>query len=261
MKWRWPVEAPQPPMVAFRCNLCGYANRVAEIRISRETPSCSACGSTVRFRAIARLVTLELLGQCAVLSELKPRRQLRGLGLSDAPAYAAPLARIFDYENTFLHQEPRLDIREPPAARRGRYDFVTASDVFEHVAPPVARAFGNALAFLRPGGVLIFSVPFTLAPNTVEHFPELHDWSLEERHGRFRVVNTTSEGQVQIFDDVVFHGGEGATLEMRVFARDPLLRHFAEAGFARTRIADEPFDDFGISWPEPFSVPIVAYAP
>ena len=246
--------------VVFRCNLCGRANDVEPARLSREVPSCSGCGSTVRFRAIGRLVTLELFGENLALREASMHRELRGLGLSDAAAYAVPLARIFDYENTFFHADPRFDITQEPAGRRGRYDFVIASDVFEHVVPPVERAFANARALLRPGGVLIFTVPFTLAEATVEHFPDLHAWTLERDGARYRVRNTTRDGRVQTFDDPVFHGGPGTTLEMRVFSRDALLRHFADAGFARTRIADEAFEPFGIAWPEPWSVPLVAYA-
>jgi SAM-dependent methyltransferase len=230
--------------------------------MGREVPSCSRCGSTVRFRAIGRLVTRELLGEDAVLADLgRRRRPLRGLGLSDSKTYAVPLARAFDYENTYFHKAPRLDIRELPDAHRGRYDFVIASDVFEHVAPPVQRAFENARALLRPGGVFIFTVPFTLADDTVEHFPELHDWRVDECDQRFRVLNTTDDGRAQAFDDVVFHGGPGTTLEMRLFSRAALLRHFAGAGFVRTRIADESCETFGIAWREPFSVPLVAFAP
>ena len=74
------------------------------------------------------------------------------------------------------------------------------------------------------------------------------------------MVNTTREGRLQTFDDPVFHGGIGATLEMRVFALVALMRDFAAAGFARARVADEPCDAFGIAWPEPLGMPIVAHA-
>jgi hypothetical protein len=59
---------------------------------------------------------------------------------------------------------------------------------------------------------------------------------------------------------VVFHGGAGTTLEMRLFSRAALEREFAAAGFARMRVADEAFPAHGIVWPEPWSVPMVAYA-
>jgi SAM-dependent methyltransferase len=250
----------QETTVAFRCNLCGRANRVAPARIGRELPSCDGCGSTVRFRTIARLVTREALGSDAALCDMASDRRIRGLGLSDAEIYAKPLARAFAYENTYFHASPRLDIRHIPEHRRGRYDFLIASDVFEHVAPPIDLAFRNAHALLAAGGIFIFSAPFTLADDTVEHFPDLHDWRLEERDGRWRVVNTTRERRLQTFDDPVFHGGSGMTLEMRRFSRTALIRHLERAGFARIRIADEPCATSGIAWPEPFSVPMIAYA-
>ncbi|HLW12330.1 MAG TPA: hypothetical protein VKU81_06495 [Casimicrobiaceae bacterium] len=79
-------------------------------------------------------------------------------------------------------------------------------------------------------------------------------------NGRWRVVNTTREGRLQAFDDPVFHGGPGTTLEMRQFSRTALIRHLEQAGFTRIRIADEPCATSGIAWPQPFSVPMVAYA-
>jgi SAM-dependent methyltransferase len=197
----------------------------------------------------------------APLPTLAPRRDLAGVGLSDADCYAVPLARVFNYRNTYFHAEPRLDITAIDAALRGRHDFVIASDVFEHVAPPVSRAFDNALALLKPGGALVLTVPFELGPDTVEHYPELHDWSLAPANGGWRVVNRTIDGREQRFDGPVFHGGPGTTLEMRLFSREALLRAFERAGFASVRIADEPCLRFGIHWPEPWSVPMVARKP
>ena len=103
-------------------------------------------------------------------------------------------------------------------------------------------------------------MPFTLEPDTREHFPELCDWSLAEEDGRWTLTNRTRDGRAQRFTDLVFHGGPGSTLEMRVFSRAALEREFQAAGFARVRIADEPYLPFGIHWPEPWSVPMVAYA-
>jgi SAM-dependent methyltransferase len=252
--------APDEPL-SFVCNLCGAAGVHTLAELSREALTCAPCGSNVRFRAIARLVTLELLGRATILPGLSPHRQFAGLGLSDAHAYALPLAAVFDYENTYFHTDPRLDITELPDERVGRYDFVIASDVFEHVNPPVGRAFVNARRMLRPGGKFIFTVPFNLEPGTREHFPNLHDWSMAEADGRWTLTNRTADGRLETFDDLVFHGGPGSTLEMRVFSRAALEREFREAGFARVRIADEPCLAYGIHWPEPWSVPMVAYAP
>jgi SAM-dependent methyltransferase len=253
-------EAPAPATLQFECNLCGARNAVAPQQISRELPSCGQCHSTVRFRAIAHLIVRELLGRTLPLPQLPRHADIRGLGLSDDPRYALPLATAFDYENTYFHAEPRLDITAVPPARRGRYDFVIASDVFEHVLPPVARAFEGVRALLKPEGICVFTVPFSLEPDTVEHFPDLHDWRLEEHDGTWRLHNVTADGRRQTFGDLVFHGGPGSTLEMRLFSRAALERAFADAGFARVRVADEPCARFGIEWREPWSVPMVAYA-
>jgi SAM-dependent methyltransferase len=218
------------------------------------------CGSTVRDRAMVHLLTGELLGRSVVLPEIRRSLDFRGIGLSDSITYAEPLSRKFSYTNTHFDAEPMLDIANVAPEHYGRYDFIIASDVFEHVAPPVARAFTNARRMLKSGGVLIFSVPFMLAGDTIEHFPELHEYRLSETPEGWRLENRTADGRHQTFGDLVFHGGLGATLEMRQFSRSALEREFAMAGFSRMRVADEVFLPFGIYWPEPWSVPMVAYA-
>jgi SAM-dependent methyltransferase len=248
------------PQVAFRCNICGLSNSAALAALQREQPSCAQCGSTVRARAMVHLLTSELLGRSVALPDMPPRIDLCGIGLSDAEAYALPLARKFTYTNTYFHAEPVLDIANVASEKCACYDFIIASDVFEHVAPPVARAFSNARRLLKRGGVFIFSVPFSLEADTVEHFPELHDYRVIESPEGWRLENCTADGRDQTFTDLVFHGGHGSTLEMREFSRAALEREFAAAGFARMRVADEAFLAHGIVWPEPQSVPMVAYA-
>lgn len=253
---------PQPvadgPLVSFVCNLCGHANRVAASLISREMPSCTACGSTVRFRSIGHLVAREVLGRDIALSALRGKQPIRGIGLSDAPAYANVLAARFDYVNTFFHTEPRLDITAVPGPWKRRFRFVIASDVFEHVAPPVSRAFVGARDLLDDDGVLILTVPFKLDGETVEHFPELFDYRIADDAGRKVLCNVTRQGEAQRFENLAFHGGDGATLEMRLFSRDGLVRELRAAGFTRVRFVDEPYTAFGIAWAYPWSVPIVA---
>lgn len=142
-------------MPRFTCNICGSACAVE--KLERETPSCDRCNSNVRFRWLVHALSQELFGESLPLKKFPKRRHLRGIGLSDPPSIAAVLGDRFDYANTFYHQHPRFDITNPTGPRD--FDFVIASEVFEHVAPPVQRAFDNLRAILRPGAVAIFSTP------------------------------------------------------------------------------------------------------
>jgi len=244
----------------FICNVCGTPNSGTLAELARETLTCTHCGSNVRFRAIAYLVTKEVLGRPMPLADVPVDKSIVGVGLSDAENYAKPLAEKLSYQNTFYHTDPHLDIAQLDEAHVGRYDFVIASDVFEHVVPPVSVAFRNARRMLKPGGKLVFTVPFVPEGSTREHFPDLFDWSLAETDGVWTLDNRTRDGRAQRFRDLVFHGGPGSTLEMRLFSQGDLMREFEAAGFARVRIANEPYLPFGIHWPEPWSVPMVAYA-
>ena len=248
------------PQIDFRCNICGSSNSIAFAALQRDQPSCPQCGSTVRDRAMVHLLTSELLGRSVALPDMPRPLDLRGIGLSDSTTYAEPLSRKFAYTNTHFDAEPMLDIANVAPEHYALYDFIIASDVFEHVAPPVSRAFRNAHRLLKPGAILIFTVPFSLEPDTVEHFPLLRDYRIYETDAGWRLQNVTPDGQVQVHSDLVFHGGPGTTLEMRLFSRAALEREFAAAGFSRVRIADEAFPDYGIEWPLPWSVPMVAYA-
>ena len=198
----------------------------------------------------------ELFGKQLSLHEFPTRRDLKGLGMSDWGGYASALAKRFSYTNTFLERAPRLDITQPPD-RTGELDFVVASDVFEHVAPPVEKALRHVGEMLNPGGFLLLTVPYTLGVRTKEHFPELFDYEILNFKGNPVLVNRTASGRLEVFDDLVFHGGEGLTLEMRMFCRDGLFRSLAEAGFSGIKVAAGA-REFGACWPEPWSLPIVA---
>ena len=231
----------------FRCNICGEFPVAPVSRIfDREEPSCYHCGSSLRFRSIIAALSLELFGEVLPLPEMPADRGIRGIGISDSRVYANPLKKRFSYRNTFHHKRPRLDIMNPGKEWAGAADFVITSDVLEHVRPPVAEAFRNLHALLRPGGACILTVPYLNEGVTREHFPDLHDYRLIRRGGRRILVNRTREGEAQEFTDLQFHGGTGATLEMRLFARDSLLEHLRDAGFERITIHRESIPEFGI---------------
>lgn len=219
--------------------------------------SCS-CGSNVRFRSIIHLLSEHLFGASLPLSAWPSRPDVRGLGLSDAGLYAEPLAQVVNYSNTFFHAEPRLDILSPPGEHLGQFDFIIASDVFEHVNPPVSKAFANLRSLLKSRGIVVFSVPFSLDPDTVEHFPNLHRFEVVLEGERYVLHNTREDGSTERFDNLVFHGGPGSTLEMRLFSRAALLREFASAGFASVEVRAEPCFEHGIYWRHPWSVTMLA---
>jgi SAM-dependent methyltransferase len=243
----------------YKCNICGGKNRKTLSELGRETNSCSGCGSTVRMRSIIYLLSMELFSSGKTISSFPIRKDIKGIGMSDWIGYASRLEKKFNYVNTYYHKEPRLDISDIHGWNEDTYDFIISSDVFEHVAPPVSKSFKNAYSLLKPGGIFIFSVPFTIENSTtVEHFPDLHDYEIDYKSNKPLLRNTTKEGKKQIFSDLVFHGGEGDTLEMRVFSKSSLLKNLEEVGFVDIRIRDENDLNFGIYWKSEYSIPITA---
>ena len=231
----------------FTCNICG--SKCTAETLDREIPSCP-CGSNVRFRWVVHAVSMELFGQSLPLKKFPRSKHVRGLGLSDTLLFSNVFSKRFDYQNTCLDREPRFDIMIPNAAPEGAYDFVIASEVFEHVPPPVQTAFDNLARLLKPNGIAVFSSPWESTGNSVEHFPDLHDWQVVALRSGYVLLNRTIDSRLETFDDLVFHGGPGNTLEMRVFAKDDLLENIRAAGLQVDFAEDNP--DWGIVW-EPWS--------
>lgn len=245
---------------SFRCNICGHQNAVRLNELDRESPTCSWCESNMRFRSLVHVLTETLHGDSAKLSDLAQRKDVIGIGMTDARIYADLLSEKFDYTNTFYHQEPLLDITKSDSRWTGKCDFVITSDVFEHVPPPISVAFSNLRALLKPQGFVVFSVPFGLAAETKEHFPDLNDFRLMQETGSWVLHNTTSVGKNERFGDLVFHGGRGCTLEMRLFSLSGLTREFKNAGFSSMEVMSSPCWEHGIYWREPWSATILARA-
>ena len=244
----------------FTCNLCG-TDAVAETRgWPRDTATCPRCGSAARFRGLADLIARELFGSTEPLCALPARPDLTGVGMSDPLPLAALLARRMSYANTFYHCEPRLDVCAP-GKHAGRYDLVVCSEVLEHVPPPVQPAFTGLHDLLRPGGLLVFSVPYRAVGETVEHYPDLHDYEILTRDGEHVLRNTTRDGRVCEHHDLVFHGGPGETLELRLFALPDLIARLEAAGFCDVQVRGEPNFAHGVWWPGADGWPITARRP
>ena len=251
------------PLVDFTCNVCGGRNVGVPLAHAenRECQSCRHCTASLRMRSLVYLLSMELFGRPMALPEFPVDKGIRGLGMSDWEGYARALAQKFDYTNTFYHQEPRLDIADIPEALAGRHRFLISSDVFEHI-PPAAldAAFRNSRRLLRDDGFFLFTVPFAKQGETREHFPRLHEFRIVEADGKRVLCNRTADGEEEVYEDLVFHGGEGMTLEMRMFSEADLLRRLAAAGFSSARVHGEHHPEYGVLWPIDHSLPIVARA-
>lgn len=236
--------------IRFRCNICGEENIGISRNFHREIPNCQSCNSTPRFRGIIHGLSLGLFGRSIPLHELPENKNLRGVGMSEWETYANVLAQKYDFVNTFYHMEPRLDITGDDWARFSNLDFVICTEVFEHILAPLDVAFSNLRRMIRPGGVLVFSTPYTSACETTEHFPGLRDFATCQIGDRWVVVSRTDDGTYRVFDrNVHFHGGPGTVLEMRVFGEQDLMRQLREAGFIPTALS-EPAPEIGYYWPQ-----------
>jgi SAM-dependent methyltransferase len=244
----------------FTCNLCGTAGLAETRGWPRDTASCRGCGSAARFRGLADLIGRELFGSDAPLHTLAARPDLTGVGMSDPLPLAALLGRRMAYTNTYYHCEPRLDVCAP-GDHAGSYDLVVCSEVLEHVPAPIEPAFTGLHDLLRPGGLLVFSVPYRIDGETVEHFPGLHDYEIVVREGGHVLRNTTRDGRAEEHRDLIFHGGPGETLELRVFALPDLLARLEAAGLVDVRVHREPNFAHGVWWPGADGWPITARRP
>lgn len=252
-------ESDEPGTLLFDCNICGTKCRFPLEQMGREIASCARCQSSSRKRAMIEILARRLFGRDLALADFPASPHLRGLGTTDPQTYASKLAEKFAYENTYFDVEPRLDLAAPlPAERVGKYDFVTSSEVLEHVVPPVGRAFENLARLLKPGGVLVLTTPYGRQATTEEYFPRLHDFTISQGEGGYVLKNTTRDGVVETFDHLNFHGGPGMTLEMRIFSKADLLAHLTAAGFTSIEVHSAPCFRHGIWWAAPFSLPISA---
>ncbi len=178
--------------------------------------------------------------------------------MSDWLGYAANLALKLDYTNTFYHKEPFLDIVAVSPDQLGQYDFLISTDVFEHVPPPVFRAFSGSYTLLKPGGLIVLTVPFTDVTQTVEHFPDLDTFKIIELGSGYLLVNRDKKGQLSVRNNLVFHGGPGDTLEMRVFSRNDTLSWLKMAGFVDIQVHAGTSPEWGIVPPHHHGLPITA---
>jgi len=248
---------------SFTCNICGKENIDTDLNIiqSREEPSCAQCGSSLRMRSTIRALAIALFKKELPLPDFPCDKEICGIGMSDWDGYALPLAKKLEYTNTYYHTAPRLDIMNITPDQHGKYDFIISSDVFEHIMPPISTAFKNSWELLKPGGSFILTVPFTPTGKTLEHFPEIHEFQIKKQKGKPILINITKDGKKEIFYNPIFHGGDGFTLEMRIFSEPDLIKELTTAGFTDIQVQRQDHAEHGIIWPITWAVPIIAKKP
>jgi len=234
-------------LTPFVCNVCGAANRLPTRRLTREDGHCTACNCYGRLRAMMYAVTDRFSPDQLILARMSPKKHIRGIGCSDW-GYDKLLGEKFDYVNSFYDREPRLDLHDVDwsAWKPESFDFITCTDVLEHIVAPIETTFENMRRLLKPGGAAFITVPTTLDPETLEHFPNLEDWSIVAEGKQHVLVNRRRDGTVERFDDLCFHGGEGMTLEFRRFSRAGLLESVRRAGLRAAKIHERSIDKFAV---------------
>ena len=139
-------------------SVVGAAEQDCQNSTARRQAVRSACRTYV-FEASLRLFP------CRSTADLSPWTTFP-TGLTSS-AWARPIGRATpsacdEYSAMTIHTmtTTRLGIMAPiPAALASTCDFVISSDVLEHVAPPYERALSNLLRLLKPGGLLVLTVP------------------------------------------------------------------------------------------------------
>jgi len=242
-------------MVSFTCNVCGAYNQVEEFATE---PATCGCGSNVRVRALIRLLSMELFGQSLFLTEFPKLKAIRGLGMTDKEGYARILAEKFDYTNTHYDREPRFDFTEFHPQLAGMYDFILSSDVIEHIAPPIERALEEVCRLLKPHGFLGVTVYCNASDQMREHFPGLHQYRVVRLGDSAVLINRRQDGSLETAENLIFHGGSGATLEMREFGITELEAKLLAAGFREVHFLTDDLPEMGIFFDRDVSQPLIA---
>lgn len=220
----------------WTCCLCGGTNTydldadhpewVPE-QNCREKCFCGSCGCSWRDRAIGFGVLHGLKSASGPLRSRARDTSIRGLGVGDSDSLSVALSTAFDYVNTHVNRFPELDIRRIPSSLTGQFDFVTCSDVLEHVLAPVELAISGLNNLLSDQGFAVLSVP--VYPAFKEHYPGLVEW--REVEGRIDWVD--EHGAAQTDESPTFHGGTGRTLELRQWTAETFEAAVLEGGFSQ----------------------------
>ena len=208
------------------CILCSARN-LRKSEVQRETMLCRGCGSTWRTRAIA-LAVQQGLGY-----KIQPFRSIHsgwsgiGLGISDDVKLSTLLQAKFSYSNSFFDTFPFLDVRSVPIRARRSFEFVTCSDVLEHIDIGITKVFMGLRSLIHRGGFMVASVPVGELEGYSEFYPDLSQFEIEGD----KVHWLNSKGRKFIDFKAEFHGGRGQNLAFRQFSVNSFIKSLSSVGF------------------------------
>src|ERR1035441_7462768 len=110
--------------------------------------------------------------------------------------------------------------------------------------PPRSTLFPYTTLFRS--GFLVATVPCSADGVLREHYPDLYEYRILPLGGTPVLVNRRRDGHLEVTDELAFHGGAGATLEMRQFTVAALHQKLVATGFTDTRFFNENVPEFGI---------------
>jgi SAM-dependent methyltransferase len=210
----------------FRCPLCG-PSLLVQLDTHEIAVRCGRCGATPIAMSIASVIRAQIpnLGTAAVyeLSARGPfhrflQREAASLACSQ---YAEGVVRGSEVGGVRVEDVQRLTFAA------STFDVCTSTEVFEHV-PDDHRAFTEMLRVLRPGGVLIFTVPIALDAKTCERAAIVDGALVHRMPPEYHVDPAAGHDPVLAFRD---YGGD-------------IVSRLTEAGFAQAEIVNPE----GIRW-------------
>ena len=148
----------------WNCVLCSTRN-YGKAKFDKESAPCRGCSSTWRARAMALSIITSLGYEPKCLGEIHPDWSRVGIGISDDVELSSRLSSKFFYSNTFFDAFPYLDIRKVPNIAYKAFEFVSISDVLEHIDVDIKKAIRGVSKLLKPDGFAVLSVPIETLQN------------------------------------------------------------------------------------------------
>ena len=211
----------------WECIFCSARN-FGKFEVQRESMLCRKCRSTWRARATGLAVQQGLGYEIQPFKSIPSDWSRIGLGISDDINLSVTLNSKFLYCNSYYDAFPYLDIRNVPAHAKDSFEFVTCSDVLEHIDTGITDAFKGLRSLVKLGGFVVASVPIDNQGRHSEFYLDLDKFEVESDGVHW--IN--SKGEPYIDPSPEFHGGRGQNLAFRKFSAASFDKSLLSAGFS-----------------------------